>query len=301
MIRKDKIIFHGAAKKRPVSNGVKMLAPAKINLFLEVAGRRPDGYHNIETIFRTVSLYDELGFSRRKEGITVKCNIPELRSDKRNLVYRAAELLKTRLGVAAGVEIRLKKRIPMGAGLGGGSSDAAAALKGLLKLWKRKVSEKELVRLAAGLGADVPFFLYGGLAEAKGIGDRIKTIKRSKTDWFLLVNPGFPVSTASVYKKLKFPLTNKQKIHKIKQLLAGGSSPEKWGKHIFNRLEEAVLPCHRAIREIKDTLELMGCRCLMSGSGSTVFAPMSSVTEGERIRQKLSKFSWDVWLVKSVS
>lgn len=280
---------------------MKILAPAKINLYLEVINRRKDGYHNLETIFQTVSLYDELMFKKRAEGIAVKCNCMELRSDDSNLVFKAARLLKERLGITSGIEITLKKRIPMGAGLGGGSSDAAATLKGLLKFWKKSLPQKELVKLASGLGADVPFFLFGGAAEAKGIGDRIKPLKKLKPMWFLLVNPGFPVPTPGVYRRLKFPLTNKRKIYKIRQLLVCGSSPKTWGKYIFNRLEEAVLPYHGAIRDIKDTLERMGCRSLMSGSGSTVFALMSSSAEGERVKQKLKRFPWDVWLVRSES
>jgi len=280
---------------------LKILAPAKINLFLEVVNRRPDGYHNIRTIFQAVSLYDELAFKPRKAGIVVKSNVPGLRSDDSNLVFRAAGMLRVKLKTGLGAEISLKKRIPMGAGLGGGSSDAAATLQGLLKLWKRRLPGKELVRIASKLGADVPFFLFKGTASASGIGNRIKPVKNVKPAWFLLVNPGFPVPTPGVYKKLKFPLTNEQKINKIMHLLTSGSSPEIWGKRIFNRLEEAVLPYHGAIREIKDRLGRMGCRCLMSGSGSTVFALVSSEREGERIRLKLKKFPWDVWLVRTVS
>lgn len=280
---------------------MRILAPAKINLFLEVVNRRPDGYHNIETIFQTVSLYDELTFKKRKNDIRVRSNVPGLRSDDSNLVFRAARMLRERLKTGLGAEIYLKKRIPMGAGLGGGSSDAAAALKGLLKLWKKRLPRKELIKLAAKLGADVPFFLFQGAACASGIGDKLKPLKGVKPAWFLLINPRFPVPTPGVYKKLRFPLTNKQKINKIKQLLSSGSSPDNWGIRIFNRLEDAVLPYYGAIREIKDKVGRMGCRCLMSGSGSTVFALVTSESQGKRIMRKLKQFPWDVWLVRSVS
>jgi 4-diphosphocytidyl-2-C-methyl-D-erythritol kinase len=268
---------------------MKVRAPAKINLFLEVVRRRKDGYHDIETVFQTVSLFDELTFSKRAEdGIELDCGGAKLSGGPDNLVYRAAELLKSRLGVKQGVKITLKKRIPMGAGLGGGSSDAAATLKGLLKLWHRRLPAKELVKMASSLGADVAFFLYGGTAAASGVGDRVKRLKPIKSTWFLLVNPRIHIPTPMVYKRLQFPLTNKQKINKIE-----------WRNCLFNRLEEAVLPRFGAVRKIKDVLGRLGCPGLMSGSGSTVFAPVPSKTEGERMRKELKRFPWDVWLVRS--
>ena len=277
---------------------MKFKAPAKINLYLEVIRRRKDGYHDIETIMQTVSLFDELCFSRRSEGVSLKCSKPEL-SGENNLVFKAAKLLIDRLKVKTGVNIILKKRIPSGAGLGGGSSDAAAALKGLLKFWKRSIPEKELVKIAAFLGADVPFFLYGGTAQASGIGERIKPLPGLPPTWFLLVNPRVHVPTASVYKKLHFPLTNQQKITKIRRLISGRTPPEAWENYLFNRLEDVVLPSFGAIREIKNVLGQLGVRGVMSGSGSTVFAPVTTATRGEVLRKKLRKFPWDVWLVRS--
>lgn len=269
---------------------MKVKAPAKINLFLEVVRRRKDGYHDIETVFQTVSLYDELSFRNADgEGITLKCPGSKLSAGPDNLVYRAAKLLKGRLGIKRGVEITLRKRIPMGAGLGGGSSDAAAALKGLLKFWKRRLPGGELLKMASSLGADVPFFLCGGTAAGYGVGDRLKPLKPLKKSWFLLVNPGVHIPTPLVYKSLRFPLTNKQKINKI----VGQNC-------LFNRLEEAVLPRFGAVREIKDVLGRLGYPALMSGSGSTVFAPVPSKADGERIRKGLRRFPWDVWLVRSV-
>ena len=277
---------------------MKFTAPAKINLYLEVIRRRKDGYHDIETIMQTVSLCDELTFSRRKEGVLLKCSRPEL-ANEQNLVFRAAKLLIDRLNLKTGVKITLKKRIPAGAGLGGGSSDAAAALRGLLKFWNRKLNEKELAGMAASLGADVPFFLSGGTAQATGIGERVKPLPNLPKTWFLLVNPRVHVPTASVYKKLQFPLTNKQKINKIRRLISGGFPPEPWENYLFNRLEEVVLPRVGAIREIKNVLGRLGARGVMSGSGSTVFAPVPTATRGEVLRKKLRKFPWDVWLVSS--
>jgi 4-diphosphocytidyl-2-C-methyl-D-erythritol kinase len=279
---------------------MKILAPAKINLFLEVTGRRPDGYHTLASVMQTVSLYDEITIVPHPSRLSLKCNRPDLPVDERNLALKAALRLKEALGVEAGATITLKKNIPLGAGLGGGSSDAAAVLKGLLKLWKKRIPREKLVKIAAGLGADVPFFLQGGAAVARGIGEKLEPIKGVPRAWFILVYPGFPVSTAWVYQNLCFPLTRKQKITTMKHLLQLNSPPDSWGRRMFNRLEDVVLPKYSDIRRIKETLEGLGCPSLMSGSGSTVFCMVPSLHEGERMRMKLKRGYGDVWLVQSV-
>lgn len=281
---------------------MKVLAPAKINLFLEVKNRRPDGYHNLESVMHTVSLYDEITLAPQRSGLTLVCSRKDLPTDERNLAMKAAVALKKKLGVSAGARITLKKRIPLGAGLGGGSSDAAAVLKGLLALWKKELPPRELNSLAASIGADVPFFLTGGTAIARGIGDRITPLRNVQPALFLLIYPGFGVSTPWVYKHLSFPLTRKQKITRMKAQLASGFPPRMWGRHLFNRLEEVVFPQYPGIRHVKDLLHDLGCHSLMSGSGSTIFGliPSSKEGEGKRIWSKLKKCYKDIWLVESV-
>jgi 4-diphosphocytidyl-2-C-methyl-D-erythritol kinase len=279
---------------------MKILAPAKINLYLEVKARRPDGYHDIESVMHTVSLYDELTITPQSAGITLVCSRRDLPTDERNLAMRAAVALRKKLGVTAGAKIVLKKNIPLGAGLGGGSSDAAAVLTGLLALWKKRLPAKELNALAAKLGADVPFFLAGGTALASGIGDRIKSLPGVKPASFLLVYPGFGVPTPWVYRHLSFPLTREQKITKIKAQLASGFPPRTWGQLLFNRLEEVVFPAYPGIRHVKSILHDLGCQSLMSGSGSTVYGLIPSEGEGEKLRSKLKRLYKDVWLVQSV-
>lgn len=280
---------------------MEILAPAKINLYLEVIERRPDGYHNIESIMQTVGLYDRLIIDPRPGALTMECSTPGLPIDERNLAMRAAIALKTALGTDKGAHIRLEKQVPMGAGLGGGSSDAAACLKGLLSVWGESLPYEQLVALGAKLGADVPFFLKGGAAVASGIGEVLEPLVPVPQATLILVNPGFPVATPGVYRGLHFPLTNVQKINKMKKLLQSGLPATEWGPCLFNRLEEVVLPQYPQIRRIKDELARLGAFSLMSGSGSTVFGIVKALDDGERIRSELKTVGWDSWLVTTVS
>jgi len=280
---------------------MKILAPAKINLFLEVTGRRKDGYHNIVSLMQTVGLYDRIILKPRKSGITLNCDSKELRNIKTNLAYKAAILLKNELKYTGGADIYLEKHIPIGAGLGGGSSDAAAVLKGLLKLWKRGLPENRLLALAGTLGADVPFFVSGGTAVARGIGEKLINVRDLRPCLILLVNPGFGVATKQVYNNLRFPLTKKQKINKILRLLKGKKTPQEWGKSMFNRLEEAVLPEYPEIVRIKQVFKQHGCDSLMSGSGSSVFGIVRTKTIAESIRPDLKRSGWKSWLVRTIA
>ncbi|MBN1621706.1 MAG: 4-(cytidine 5'-diphospho)-2-C-methyl-D-erythritol kinase [Endomicrobiales bacterium] len=279
---------------------MQILAPAKINLFLEVVSKRNDGYHNLETIFQTVSLYDKIKILPQKNALSLVCSKRGIPKGRDNLALKAAFLLKEKLKVKHGAKIILEKNIPAGAGLGGGSSDAASVLKGLLKFWKKRIPKQELLKIAVKLGADVPFFLYGGTAFASGIGEKIKKINNVKPAWYLLIFPRFSIPTASVYKKLSFPLTKQQKITKIKKLLEAGSLPSIWGRLLFNRLEEPVLLNYAKIRQIKNELKNMGFFNLLSGSGSAVFALIKSRSEGEKIKSKFNEDFWDIWVVKTV-
>jgi 4-diphosphocytidyl-2-C-methyl-D-erythritol kinase len=279
---------------------MKIFAPCKINLFLEVKNRRPDGYHNIESVMQAASLYDELDFKKADGGISLKCNIPGLPTDERNLVIKAARLLKKELKTDSGARITLKKRIPMGAGLGGGSSDAAATLRGLLKLWKKKISAKKLVKIASSIGADVPFFLKSGPAIVRGIGDKIISLKNVRKSYFVIIYPGFGVATKWAYKNLRFPLTNKRKINKIRTLLESSRSSREWGFHIYNRLEDAVFSKYPEIPLIKDKIRGLGHQSIMSGSGSSVVGVVPSRKAGERLRRTLLSPRRSVWVVESL-
>ena len=268
----------------------------KINLFLEITGKRPDGYHTLETIFQTVSLGDELSFRLAPE-LTMTCSDSTLPTDERNLVMRAALRLREALKEPQGARIHLKKIVPMGAGLGGGSSDAAAVLLALPKLWKRRVSPDVLFEIARTLGADVPFFLKGGTAVGRGIGDQLTSLPKLRKTWLLLVYPNFGVATKEAYARVQLPLADPQSVERIIPDLKS-ADPEVWAPNLFNRFESLVFPGYPLLNVLKVQLKDMGAvAALMSGSGSTVFGVVDSETKGRQLLNKIRKTYRQSWLV----
>jgi len=265
---------------------VRLSAPAKINWFLEITGKRPDGYHTLSTVFQTISLADRLSLAPAGD-LSLTCSDKTLPTDERNLVMRAARRLRERLNEKRGAHLHLEKRVPMGAGLGGGSSDAAAALMGLCRLWKRRVPRRDLEKLAVGLGADVPFFLRGGRCWATGIGERLKPLAPLRKTWLVLVYPGFGVSTREAYARVRLPARR-----------------QKWRSHScprFNRFEEFVFPQHPELIRLKEKLtQACGSPALMSGSGSSVFASVSSLATGRRALRSLRSAYPQSWLVHTL-
>jgi len=271
---------------------------------------------------QTVSLYDELDFELAEE-IQLRITNYELRetselpTDDNNIIIKAVKALQETFNIQKGVKITLKKNIPLGAGLGGGSSDAAATINALVKLWDIKTEKDELNKIAARLGADVAFFLTGGTALCEGIGEIITQLRITNYESttkpethklsLVLVNPGFGVPTPSVYKKVRLPFTNPQKIGKIKNLIESchceGQSPEaiqsSLKEDLFNRLEDFVLGDYPEIRKIKDVLISLGCASLMSGSGATVFGIYDKSKEQE-IKTELEKYNWKFWFVETI-
>ena len=260
-------------------------APAKINLSLKVTGRRADGYHTLETLMQKVSLFDELELRPRERGVHFRCPGNAVPENRDNLVYRAAELFlqtvrRQRAGSTPGVEISLKKIIPRAAGLGGGSSDAAATLKGLNVLFDCGCSGEELAAMGLRLGADVPFFLADTAAAiATGIGEILTPVAPLTGYDILLVNPGFPVSTQWVYQT--FALTKKEDASILKSLqkesgeagASGGSGVDEARLAVTqNDLETVTASRYPEIEQLKSELIANGAAiALMSGSGPTVF------------------------------
>jgi len=261
---------------------MRIRAPAKVNLSLKVVGKRRDGYHLIDTIMVPVSLYDEIEIARAKPGakLSVVCDDPKIPSDKRNLAYQAAELLLGKDAVRRPVSIHIKKHIPAGAGLGGGSSDAAAVLVGLNRLLRLRKSRRELLALAARLGADVPFFIARRPARARGIGERLSPFHLPRRLWLVIVYPGFPVATAWAYRSLSFKLT--------KNIEKTSLNSQVWplrGRAIelVNDLEKPVFRRYPKVARLKRKLAQAGAAgTLMSGSGSSVFGIFSS---GDKARK----------------
>lgn len=252
-----------------------VLAPAKINLFLAVKGRRADGYHQLETWMQKIDLADTLYFEEKESGIDLVCPGSVLPTDMSNIVYRATVAFFKHTGIDKGVKIVLEKKIPVAAGLGGGSSDAAATLNGLQKLFSTKLGEEEIRPLAVSLGADVPFFTSSFQAVwATGIGDILQQVPSLKDFWILLVNPGFEVSTRWVYEN--FALTTIGNPYILGREQIYGNLQEYFlpqGKSLlFNDLESVTMSRYPELGVIKAKMVAEGARvALMSGSGPTVF------------------------------
>ncbi len=244
-------------------------ARAKINLGLEVVGRRPDGYHDIRTLFQEISLADTLEIEPAPgPEIVLSGDDPSVPWDETNLVHRAALAVRERSGAGRGAVLRVSKRIPAGGGLGGGSSDAAAALRGLNDLWQAGMTRDELAGLGRGLGADVPYFLHGGLCLGEDRGDRLTELADLPPHFVVLAFPPFPVSTALVYRSLPpSALTSEEKDSKIIRFLRTGELGS-----LENRLEETIFRLFPELRVYPAQFRKNGAALsLVTGSGSAVF------------------------------
>lgn len=245
-------------------------AYAKVNLGLEVLRRREDGYHEIRTILQTVDFHDELSFQEADSGIRLTTNLPSLGTGKENLVYRSASLLAETAGYRGGAFIHLEKRVPPGKGLGGGSSDAAATLVALDRLWKTRASAPDLHRLAASVGMDVPFFLYGGAALAVSRGDEVYPLEMPVDLPIVLILPDFSISTAEAYGNLR--LTNREAGLKLLHFAWNLPEVRVELRELVNDLESASGDRFDSIQEYKRLLlDLGATSSMMSGSGSSVF------------------------------
>lgn len=285
---------------------------AKVNLCLEVLGRRPDGFHDIGSIFQTVSLRDRLTFLPRSDGmIVLSCDRKGIPVGKGNLVYRAAQLLRSRLldsGFMAerpmGATIRIQKRIPAGAGLGGGSSNAATALITLPKLWGVKnLPGVKLKGLAAAIGSDVPFFLTGGTCLVTGRGERVRRLRPLPKLHLVIIFPGRPVSTAWAYSRINSALTKRPKYSKIwVGLVQGRPDARAVSRSMSNDLERPVIPRHPAIGRAKiDLMKAGALNSLMSGSGSSVFGVFPDRASARRAWRQLSRRWPETHLAESVA
>ena len=278
-------------------NTLTLNSYAKVNLYLEVLNKRQDNYHNIKTIFERIDLADKIILkSRRDKKINITCNVAAVPKGHSNLAWRSAKLLQDSFNIDKGVDIKIIKRIPVGSGLGGGSSNAASTLAGLNKLWKLNLIQSKLAGLAKKLGCDVPFFIYNSpfaLGEARG--DKIKPLKAlySVRLWHILVVPNIEVSTASIYKrwdknfktfKLTVPRYNVNIMHLA---LKKGNFPL-IGDALFNSLESVTAALYPQIDAIKERLIQLGAKSiLMSGSGPAVFGIVSSRKEALSLYRQL--------------
>jgi 4-diphosphocytidyl-2-C-methyl-D-erythritol kinase len=249
---------------------------AKVNLGLEVLGVRDDGYHELRTLFQTIDLHDDITLRPRETGIVVRCDHPLVPKDPTNLAARAAEALRRYARISSGVEITIHKRIPVGGGLGGGSSNAAAVLMGLDRMWGLGIGPPGLHLLARRLGADVPFFLLGGTALGLARGDEVYPLHQQVRAWVVLVDPGLPVSTARVFARVDAGLTPRGNSSSIFYFVSRELQGARAFRLLVNDLEEAALeevPALRGqARRIRGVLLKEGARlAALSGSGSSYF------------------------------
>lgn len=252
---------------------IKLRALAKINLGLDVVRRREDGYHEVRMIMQTISLHDRLSLRRCKENsISIKTNLSYLPTNENNLVYKAALLLKEEFNIQEGVSIHLDKHIPVAAGMAGGSSDAAATLVGLNRLFELGLTDKELMERGVRLGADVPYCILGGTALSEGIGEVLTPLPKLPDCYILIVKPPMHVSTKFVYENLHLDtLPSHPDIDGMTEAIRNGSL-EGVCSRMENVLESVTLSQYPVIKELKELLLSAGAKnSLMSGSGPTVF------------------------------
>jgi 4-diphosphocytidyl-2-C-methyl-D-erythritol kinase len=271
---------------------ISKASPAKVNLTLHVLGRRSDGYHDILSLMQRITLCDEILFSPHAGGIVIRCPGSSLPQDADNIVYRAAAAFFSRTESPPGIEITIRKRIPIAAGLGGGSSNAATTLLALNEMAGYPLSRDELMRIGTELGADVPFFIFGDTAWATGIGDRLIKAPPLPRIRFVLVNPRFAVSTKMVYQSLNLGLTNQAISYSIPRF----STLEDLIGGLTNDLEKVTLRRHPVLDHIKTLLLENGARgALMSGSGPTVFGIFTD--EGSALQAEKNLGQGNRWSV----
>lgn len=301
-------------------SGLRVQAPAKINIYLEVGRKRPDGFHDIDSLFQAVSLYDELEFTPAPAG-EILLEESGIRAAEGNLVWRAADMLRRSDLCASsppGVRVRLRKRIPQGGGLGGGSSDAAATLLALTKLWDLEASVPELLPLAARLGSDVPFFLIGGTARCRGRGEVVEPLGDhlggSGPLAYVLVSPRLNMDTKRAYEELdrsrdpNFTLTKKSPLDSMADasVRCGPRGDDAFffcQNLFFNRFEAVVYALYPRLRDLYHQLQTEAfLKVLLSGSGSTIFGLCKNGGEARQLQEKLSaKLEADVYAVESVA
>jgi len=276
-------------------------AYGKINISLDVVGKREDGYHLLKMIMQNVDLYDSLSFQKCNKGINISCNKPYIPTDEKNLVYKAAKLFMDTYNISEGINIYLKKNIPVAAGMAGGSADAAAVFKALREVFGIEVDDSELMDLGVKIGADVPYCIMGGTALCEGIGDIITPLAPFKNQILVLVKPNFGVSTKEVYKNLdtskifKHPdtdaLIKAMKEEKLEDVCSG----------MKNLLENVTLRKYPVLKRIKEDMIRMGAMgAMMSGSGPTIFAFFDDMLKAQRCYDKFKIQYKEVYITRTI-
>ncbi len=251
-------------------DAVAVRTPCKLNLFLEVVGKRADGYHDLDMIMEAIDLCDTLAVSRDSDGIVLTCDDPAVPTDRRNIIVRAAERFFEAAGFPPRARMHLRKRVPIGGGLGGGSANGIGALRALMELYAAPLPREAQFRIACALGSDVPFFLHGGLARCRGRGEIVDPLGSGAPRRYLVLVPPFGCSTAEVYSNLNFPLTSPRSVGTI----TPGSVEERIrnGALFFNRLEQPAADLRPELARIMRKAREVGVDAHVTGSGACLFA-----------------------------
>ena len=276
-------------------------AYAKVNITLDVVGKREDGYHLLKMIMQNIDIYDVITIEKIESGIEITCNKPYVPTDERNLAYKAAKLFKDTFNITSGVSINIKKNIPVAAGLAGGSTDCAAVLKIMNKLFQVNADNEKLMELGVKLGADVPYCINGGTALCEGIGEILTPLKPFKNHIIVLVKPPFGVSTKDVYKN--FDLGRVKNHPETDKVIAYMNEDNLYevAKNMKNLLENVTLKKHKVISSIKSEMESLGAiKAMMSGSGPTVFAFFDDMMKAQRCYDEMKKKYNDTFITRTV-
>ncbi|WP_047980714.1 4-(cytidine 5'-diphospho)-2-C-methyl-D-erythritol kinase [Ornithinibacillus contaminans] len=276
-------------------------APAKINLSLDVLRKRNDGYHDVEMIMTTVDLADRIELNTLQEDrIEVSLWSRYVPNDERNLAYKAAKAFKTKYNISKGVHIKIEKVIPVSAGLGGGSTDAAAVLRGLNQLWNVNATIAELAALGGTIGSDIPFCVYGSTGIARGFGEIIETLPSPPPFWVVLAKPDIGVSSKTIFQKVNVD----ELIHPNTNAIIESLYEKDFAKlcaNIGNSLESITVSLHPEVQRIKEKMVQAGAAgVLMSGSGPTVYGLVEQQSKAQRIYNSMRGFCQDVYLVRLI-
>ena len=273
-------------------DSIKLKSRAKINLSIDVLGKREDGYHLVEMIMQTIDLYDLIEINERQDNnILIKSTSDDIPLDSDNLVYKAAELIRQTFNIDKGLDIYIQKNIPVAAGMAGGSSNAAAVLVGLNKLWNLNLNEERLEEIGLKLGADVPFCIKGGAVLAEGIGEKLTPIKGLNEDVSILIcKPDLFVSTKEVYECLDSKQIDKRPDNQFLIQCLKNNETKKLAENMFNVLEEVTVDKHPVIQQIKDIMmKNKALGAMMSGSGPTVFGLYENKADAVKCKSVLEK------------
>lgn len=281
--------------------GITLLSPAKINLSIDVLEKLPNGYHSVEMIMQSINLCDIVTIEKRYGGITINCEEPYVPNDRRNIAYKAAEAFFAHSPVRGGAHISIKKNIPVSAGLGGGSTDAAGVLKGLNQLYGNILSRSQLLKIAGTIGADVSFCIDGGTQLARGIGDELTRLPDFENVDIVLVKPSFPISTSYVYRHLKLEdLTDRPDTSGLIDAITGMDIPAV-AKKMRNVLETVSVSKYPELKTIMERfIDYGALAARMSGSGPTIFGVFENPEKALFAKEKFLKDYKNVYYVKTI-